>query len=295
MTHNIWKVICDEKRYPGLWRKWYEEQCVAVGWAPKWFKLEGKSPKHSWSVARNCIEKVQAGDQVVVQMANHRVGRIGTVVESRVGDDQWDPTVPPSVAQPEGEHGSRILVRWDLKLGSLNPDIIVSLPEKAQIPNHLARVTIAQLSRAHLKIIHQAMSDKENCVSMFSYFAYERALSDYVAEFPHRLEPGLEPYPKAGKITEKALQDGKRLDVLLRSGYPVVVECKRADVRPESVDQLLGYITRVKKLTKVQRVRGILVHGGARSLSTRVRRKLRAKKHIRVFQYLLNLDFVESK
>ena len=198
---------------------------------------------------------------------------------------------------PEGEHGRRILVRWDLTLGSLNPDIVVSLPEKAQIPNHLARVTIAQLSGEQLKSIHRAMSNEENWVSMFSYFAYERALWDYVAEFPHRIEPGLEPYPKAGKITERALQDGKRLDVLLldRNGLPVVVECKRADARPESVDQLLGYIARVRKLTKVRRVRGILVHGGARSLSKRVRRKLHGKNHVRVFQYLLNLDFIESR
>lgn len=301
MAQKFWKVACDEKRNPGLWRKWYEEQCAAVGWPPPKFKLYGKSSDAKWTQARNCLKKVQPGDYVVVQLVGgqlpHRVGRVGTVVGKKVEDARWTPTVPKSIHPPGGEYGRRILVRWDLTLGPPTYNEVVSLPEKARFPLSIVQRPIAELSRLQFQAIIRAMSDEKNWGSMFSYFAKEKALSDYIAEFPYRIERGLKQYPDVGKITEKPLHDTKRSDVLLmdQKGNPVVVECKRGAATPESVIQLLGYISRVKKVTRKRLVRGILMHGGTRSLSKDVRRKLIGKGFIRVFQYLLNIDFAESR
>ena len=292
MAQNFWKVTCDEKRYPGIWRKWFQEQCVAVGWA---------SPSEPSTQVNNCLKSVHPGDQIVVQLVGgqfpHRVGRIGTVVEKRVRDDQWDETVAPSKRQPSGEHGRRILVRWDLTLGPEAYNEVVSLPPNARFPLYMLQQPIFELDRGLFIGIRKALIDRNNWGSMFSYFRNEGALSDHIAEFPYRLEPDLKQYPDAGKIREKALRDGKRLDVLLldAKSNPVVVECKRGDAVPEHIDQLLGYISSIRKLTRKSLVRGMLVHGGARSLSRDVRRKLRGRRFIRVFQYSLNLDFSESK
>jgi hypothetical protein len=240
---------------------------------------------------------MQIGDQVVVQLANHRVGRIGEIVEKRIRDDQWNPTVSEKQVPKYGEHGRRVLLRWDLSLGPKNPEEIVTLPEEAQIPLTYAIKAIAELPTSQFKAIVRAMRARSNWVSMFSYFKKERALSDYVAEFPHSVVDGLEPFPEAGKITEKVLVDGTRMDVLLidETGNPVVVECKRDGVTVGSIDQLARYIHHVKKLTGKRDVRGVLVHGGARTLGRRVRAKLAGKRHIRVFQYSLRLDFNESR
>src|SRR5206468_1518238 len=33
-AQNCWAVICPELEESGLWRKWMNESCVAIGWAP---------------------------------------------------------------------------------------------------------------------------------------------------------------------------------------------------------------------------------------------------------------------
>jgi len=291
-------VVCDDKRYPGLWQRWFEQQCAAVGWPPQsGFKLEGSSIAQSWSTARNCLKKMRRGDVVVVQLANHRIGRIGEIVEKMVADDEWNPTVSKKQHPKYGEHGRRVLLRWDLSLGPKNPEEIVTLPEEAQIPLTYAIKAVAELPQPQFRAIVRAMRSPSNWVSMFSYFRKERALSDYVAEFPHRVKDGLKPFPEAGKITEKPLVDGTRMDVLLVDtvGNPVVVECKRDEATVGSIDQLQRYIDHVKKLTGRKHVRGLLLHGGARSLGSRVRAKLKGKRHIQVFQYSLRVDFTESR
>jgi hypothetical protein len=58
------------------------------------------------------------------------------------------------------------------------------------------------------------MNDPTNWVGLLSHFKYEKALSDYIAAYPHHLEDGLVPYPNA-KVREKVFTDRKRLDVLL--------------------------------------------------------------------------------
>lgn len=70
MPANLWKVACEEHRYPGLWQRWFRSQCVAVGWPPKagWHH-EGRTRRdHGWARARNSLLKMKQGDWVLVAL-----------------------------------------------------------------------------------------------------------------------------------------------------------------------------------------------------------------------------------
>src|SRR4051812_14992956 len=99
-----------EEDYPGLWQTWFTRQVAAVGWSHLWgFKLRGGGKlSRAWARARNCLVEMQPGDKVVVQLQNHRVGRAGTIVGLEVDDETWNPTVPPTKEDPDGEQGRQI-------------------------------------------------------------------------------------------------------------------------------------------------------------------------------------------
>jgi Endonuclease NucS len=285
-----------EDKYPGLWPRWFKNQCVAVGWHAAWgYTLDGKSPHKSWTEARNCLKRVQERDLLVVQLAHNRVGRVGEVIRKNVGDQEWQPLVPPNKEEVDGEMGRRVLVRWDLTVGPFDPDLVVELPPSARLPRDVIRPTIRELDPTTFQAIKTAMQDDANWVSLLSYFEYERSLSDYIGTFPHHLEDGLQPYPSA-KVREKVFQDRTRLDVLLidREGNPVVVECKQGSPVIADINQLQGYRDRVKEETGLE-ARGILVHGGARNLRDEVRRRVERDPKLEVVQYALAVQFARSK
>jgi hypothetical protein len=285
-----------EDKYPGLWPRWFKNQCVAVGWYAAWgYTLDGKSPHKSWTEARNCLKRVQEGDLLVVQLAHNRVGRVGEVVRKNVGDQEWQPLVPPNKEEVDGEMGRRVLVRWDLTVGPFDPDLVVELPPSARLPRDVIRPTIRELDPTTFQSIKTAMQDDANWVSLLSYFEYERSLSDYIGTFPHHLEDGLQPYPSA-KVREKVFRDRTRLDVLLidREGNPVVVECKQGSPVIADIDQLQGYRDRVQEETG-REARGILVHGGSRNLRDDVRRRVETDPKLEVVQYSLGVQFARSK
>lgn len=290
---TYWKVYCEENEFPGLWPRWYKNQCVAIGWpAGKRHTLEGKSKDQGWRVARSALKEVRPGDIVVVQLKDHRVGRIGEVVRKEIGDEQWNPTVPPSKDHPFGGKGRRILVRWNLNVGPGSPDTVVLLPASSRLTGPKLRLTICEIDPKIFDRIVTAMEDEANWVSLQGRFDYERSLSDYIATYPHRLEDNLMPYPD-GKVREKVFTDNTRSDVLLidRTGTPVVVECKQGAPTLDHINQLRGYMKHISHLTE-KKPRGILVHGGAASLRDDVRREVAHDPALRVVRYSLLVDFV---
>ena len=91
--------------------------------------------------------------------------------------------------------GRRILVRWDLTIGPDNRDEVVLLPEGHRFSSGELRPTIAEiksLSFDHLKVV---MQDEANHESLLARFEYEKALSGYIATYPHHLEDGLTVHP----------------------------------------------------------------------------------------------------
>src|SRR5580693_3157093 len=126
---NYWKVFCQESRFPGLWPRWFKDQCAAVGWNPRsGYTMEGKSRAQDWTMARNCLNRVRSGDMVLVQLKDNRVARVGEVVPKEVDDDQWNPTTHRTREYPLGHLGRRIALRWDLNIGSTDPDTVAWLP-----------------------------------------------------------------------------------------------------------------------------------------------------------------------
>jgi hypothetical protein len=283
-----------EKEYPGLWQRWFKHQCVAVGWRPGLgYKLYGDTRiGNGWSVARKRLKEIKEGDWILVQLKNHRVGRIGQVVKKEIADNEWNPLVPRSRSEKQGHMGRRINVRWRLDIGPSDPGMLVKLPESKRLRNPLP--AIAKLDRATFESIVSSMEDVMNWRSLFSKFNYEHFLSDYIATYPHQIEDGLQPYPSE-KVREKVFKDGSRSDVLLvdPKENAVVVECKQSTPTVGDVKQLRGYMKHVRILTG-KNPRGILIHGGARKLRPEVRREASHKPRIEVLKYSLNVDFASS-
>lgn len=294
---RYWKVICMEDRYPGLWHTWYLRQVVALGWAPPRYSMTGRSKELGWNIARNCLSQVKPGDRVVVALGDHRVGRIGEVVRLRVGDDEWDPTVPEGPGLPYGEQGRQLHVRWELGCGPLERDMVVRLPATARLQGAKLMLAMAELTAVQFHRIEDAMDDDENWESILPLFDYERSLSDYIVSSPHRLEDGLVPYPSE-KAREMVFKDRSRLDVLLldHDKNPVVVECKQGTPRVEDIRQLRGYMRNATKLplARGRKVRGVLVHGGSRKLPVAVRRESRRHPQVELVQHSVDVSFALS-
>ena len=295
---NYWKVFCMEKEYPGLWQRWFKHQCVAVGWCSQWgFNLRGETEESNggWGRTRSKLEQIQKEDWILVQLRNHRVGRVGQVVSKEVEDNEWNPLVPRTKADPDGEMGRRINVRWRLDIGPFDPEMVVKLPEGKRLSSGSARQTVAKIDRATFESVQKAMEDEINWRNLLSKFRYEQSLSDYIATYPHRVEDGLQPYPSE-KVREKVFPDGSRSDVLLidRNEVPVVVECKQGTPTVENVKQLRGYMKHLRDATG-KNPRGILIHGGARKLREDVRRKVNQETHIDVVQYALAVGFAPCR
>lgn len=293
---TLWKINCMEHIFPGMWQRWFRSQCVAVGWHSAWgYPLTGSITAReyvaAWRRARSGLKKIQAGDFVIVSLSGNRVGRLGEVTGKAIEDDQWDPLVPPTKELTEGEMGRRILVRWDLTVGPDTRDEVVLLPAAARFSFGELRPTIAEVKSQSLASLRSTMNDAANWESLFAHFDYEKALSDYIATYPHHLEDGLTIHPTL-KIRELVFEDRTRSDVILldRHDQTVIVECKQGQPTIADINQLRRYVALLDKEKGVT-ARGILVHGGSKKLHEEVLKAAIATPAIEIVQHRLAVDF----
>jgi len=293
---TLWKISCQEDVYPGMWQRWFKNQCAAVGWASKWgFKLNGSTEGgKGWSAARNALKEIKIGDYVVVALRGHRIGRIGQVTGKAVEDDDWAPLVPPGPGLPDGEMGRRINLRWDLTIGPDNHDLVIQLPKGKTFSNGELRPTIARIQSLAFESLVQEMKNPVNWVSLLGNFRYEGALSDFIANYPNRLEDGLLAHPNS-KIRECVFKDKTRLDVLLldRDETPVIVECKQHAPTPQDLYQIRHYMALFERETG-KKPRGILVHGGAGRLHSSVESIAQQAPVVEIVNYSLEVVFRNS-
>jgi len=190
----------------------------------------------------------------------------------------------------KGEMGRRISVHWELKDAPDSADLVVQLPDGV----NMGRGTLTRIKHHDVEWFRNVIAEQKNWVGMAGRFGYERALSDYIALYPHRLKAGLEAYPNE-KIREKVFDDNSRADVLLLDGdsKPVIVECKQESPTVGDVQQLRRYIMNLKNETG-EKASGILVHGGARAVDKKVWCEAKKSPRIEIFQYKLDVDFVSS-
>lgn len=290
---TLWAVRCQEKTFPGMWQRWYRNQCVGIGWPPQdGYCLSGDAKGHQgWVRARNAAKEINAGDTIIVALEKHRIGRIGEVTDKAIDDADWNALVPPSKDLPNGEMGRRIFVRWDLMTGPDSPDQVVQLPKHARLTSGELRPTISRVNSRTVEDMKLIMNDPTNWVGLVTQFNYERALSDYIAAYPHRLEDGLLPHPNE-RIRERVFNDRSRLDVLLsdRSDMPVIVECKQSSPTLDNLEQIRHYMEKLRLETN-KSVRGILVHGGSKKLAPGVAEAAKRNPLVEIVQYTLDVDF----
>ena len=294
----LWKVHCMENKYPGMWRRWFRNQCAAVGFpSGGGYTLEGRSTARNWSTTRNAIKAMEIGDYVVVSLPYSRVGRMGKITGMEIGDDEWNPLVPARRELQYGEMGRRILVRWELTTGPESQDLIIQLPNDRtfQFPTEV-RPTISQITSMTVDDLREIMNDEENWISLSGRFTREKAISDYIAHYSHHLEDGLLPHPSK-QVREYTFGDGRRADVLLidNAGIPVIVECKQYAPGIDAIHQLRHYMDQLKLQVETEgKVRGILVHGGAQMISDEVIAEARNQPQVEIVSYSLNVDFRPS-
>jgi Endonuclease NucS len=294
---TLWKINCMENKFPGMWQRWYRNQCVAVGWRSTWgYPLTGPMPRtdYGWSRTRNALQRIKIGDYVVVSLRGNRVGRLGRVTDRQFADTDWRPLVPPGLGagdREEGEMGRRILVRWDLTVGPDDRDMVVRMPKGSQFTNGELRPTLSEIKSLSVSELTEVMADRGNWESLLAHFDYEKALSGYIATYPYHLEDGLTQHPNQ-KVREKVYDDRTRSDVILldRGGMTVIVECKQRQPEAKDVEQLRRYIRGFYRETKLK-ARGILVHGGSKKLHADVEVAASKAPKIEVIQHSLTVAF----
>jgi hypothetical protein len=187
--------------------------------------------------------------------------------------------------------GRRIFVRWDLTVGPDNRDEVVLLPDGHRFSSGELRPTIGEIRSLSFDGLKTVMQDEANHESLLAHFDYEKALSGYIATYPHHLEDGLTVHPGL-KIRENTYPDRTRSDVILldRKDRTVIVECKQGPPTVEAIQQLRRYLAHVKKENDVI-ARGILVHGGSRKLHDDVIAAAGKMPRIEVVQHRLGVDF----
>jgi hypothetical protein len=294
---TLWKIAYLEDRYPGMWQRWFRNQCVAVGWAGVWgYNLNGDTKGgKGWTTGRKAIKAMAVGDFVVVALRGHRVGRLGQITGKAIGDDTWDPLVPRGPKLPDGEMGGRIFVRWELTTGPEDQDLVVKMPDDCRFTSGELRPTVSRINSQTIKEVRRVMNDPHNWIGLLGKVGYERALSDYIASYPGHLEDGLLPHPNE-RIRELVFENRSRLDVLLidREDKPVIVECKQHSPTIGDIGQLRGYMKCLAEKTG-QQARGILVHGGAQKLPSVVADEATKQPRVEIVCYRLRVDFTASK
>jgi len=295
---TYWSVYCMEDTWPGLWRIWEELQVVTCGWPPAdgWrYDGSGKADR-GWGEVRKKLARFGKGDKVVVRLPGNRIGRIGEVIDVRVRDEEWFPVIKRSPIWPHGEQGRQVLVRWDLVIGPPNREWACNVPEGVRLSRGRLRRAIAELEGGEFESLKEALSNGANWDPVAGRFLYERALSDFIATFPDRLEAGLRPYPVAN-IREYVPCRGKRMDVFLQDeqGKPVVVECKRGTPSADDVEQLRLYMRHVEEKLQLSpgQVRGILVFGGSPNVSQAIAQAALSAS-VELFAYQMEVTFNRS-
>jgi hypothetical protein len=166
---SYWIVICPVPKVQGdVWALWYRENCVAAGWPPPNWSLDGPSQEVGWIYARNRLKEIRPGDKVIPFLLKWRIGPVGTVKEVRVADAQWEKTVEKHCyigSTQESDLGRRILVTWELT--DMPPEGKCALvPPDQRPPGWLAKHTIESLPVEEFQRLRAVVSNPSNWIDL---------------------------------------------------------------------------------------------------------------------------------
>ncbi len=276
---SYWIVVCPEPQVAGgLWATWYRENCVAVGWGPPDYSLEGPTDNRGWGFARDRLKKMQVGDKVIPFLLRWRIGPVGTVTRVDVSDSEWSPTAPAGAyGDPQPSLGRRISVTW-ASSGMPSGGEAAIVPEALRSRGPLARHTLEELSTEQYERLVSALGDSANWVDVpvvastgvearelpaalvAELSLLERDLQKFLSRNLGTIEPGLKPHPDYQ--LEEYSTDVGRIDLLCQDarGDLVVIELKAECAGDDAVGQVLGYMAWVKEnIGKDVNTRGMII------------------------------------
>jgi hypothetical protein len=126
-----------------LWRRWYKEGCVAIGFSPPpydGYKLNG------WAFAKARLEEMQIGDKLIPFPKKWRIGPVGRVKMKRISDKEFNPTIQ-AVESKSGRpaFGRRIEVEWETS--GMPPDgKLATVPEAERGPSPYSRLALRTIT-----------------------------------------------------------------------------------------------------------------------------------------------------
>jgi hypothetical protein len=316
---SYWIVICPEPNVRGgVWKRWYREQCVAVGWYPPIWSFEGQGENtQGWQIARNRLNEIKPGDKVIPFLLKWRIGPVGTVKEVKVADVDWNPTVEKGNYSDEKDLGRRILVTWE-QAGMPPGGMIatVPVPQRPGGGSPLARHTIERLSIEQFQNLCSVLSDKENWGDVVSPLGsvtdddesaetevlppppppaelslLERDLQKFLSRNLDKIEKGLKPDPDY-QLEEYSIDVG-RIDLLCKDAREnwVIIELKADWAGDEAVGQILGYMSWVKEnLPNGTNTRGIIV---CKNTTGRVKAAIKLVPGLSIKRFALNFSIDE--
>jgi len=238
LSQNYWSVICPEPAAPGLWKKWHAENCVAIGWPPPHYHLEGSTDKPGWDIARARAQRISPGDIVIPYLLCYRFGIPAEVVRVAVADAEWRPTVEKggyAHDSDEPELGRRVEVKW-LKKGMPPPAKIAVVPSPLRTSGGMVKQTIEILRPDRYARFMEIICNPANWQPYApatkqtepaddeqpepsteqepgKLAIQETLLRSILAKNLGRIEPGLAAHPDFPKM-EEVLFDLGRLDLL---------------------------------------------------------------------------------
>ena len=168
MSDGLWIVVCPQTdvKKPDLWGKWYVEQCVAVGWPPCDYPLNGVTDNLGWKIARTRLGQMQPGDSVIPFLKDWTIGPVGIIKRLRIGDDQWDPTVPAGkyIRNPiDSELGRRIDVEW-VTYEMPESGLVAVIPPKSRLNRPESRHTVSRLTVDRFNQLVKVLGDPKNWI-----------------------------------------------------------------------------------------------------------------------------------
>lgn len=314
MEPRFWIVICPEPHVKGgLWKTWFADKCVAIGWGPPEWLLEGPTESDGWSFARARLKEMGPGDKVIPFLLKWRIGPVGTITALHVSDEEWKPTVAAGdyaldVNRPA--LGRRVQVEWDTN-GMPASGKVATVPTDLRPKSPLARHTVEELSKEQFDQLVRVLGDPQNWTDLArsiplsevvpqpfpgsaepsdqSLSLLERDLQKFLARNLHLIEPGLKATPDYQ--LEEYLTDVGRLDLfcLDGNGQYVVVELKAGLAGDDVIGQIAGYMAWVRgNVLGGAAARGIIV---CRNATERTKVACRLIPGLRIKKYDITFTF----
>jgi hypothetical protein len=325
-TPSYWIVICPEPYVRGgVWARWYREKCVAVGWPPPNWNLDGPTESFGWAYARNRLKEIRPGDKVIPFLLKWRIGPVGTVRALRVADAEWNQTVEKGIYSlniEEPELGRRLLVTWERI--EMPPDGRCALvPPDQRPPGPLAKHAIEQLPAETFQRLCSVLSNRSNWIDVLPTAVSSPGGPSAVVESQHETEIETAPPPpppaelallerdlqkflsrnlgviEKGLVPDPAYQleeytsDVGRMDFLCKDAQNnwVVIELKADWAGDDAVGQILGYMSWVRdNLPNGPTVRGIIV---CKNTTGRVKAAIKLAPSLSIKRFSLNCSIDE--